>query len=54
MISSDVSDHGTPLSPQGGVHQQMQSAEQGLDEHIAAYSAAYQQQQRWQLDPVPR
>ncbi|XP_020895784.1 RNA-binding motif, single-stranded-interacting protein 2 isoform X2 [Exaiptasia diaphana] len=34
-------------------HQQMTSAEQGLDDqHIAAYSAAYQQ--RWQLDPAPR
>lgn len=53
MISSDVSDHRPPLSPQAGVHQQMPTAEQGLDEQqMAAYSAAYQQ--RWQLDPAPR
>ncbi|KAK3732813.1 hypothetical protein QZH41_017721, partial [Actinostola sp. cb2023] len=52
MISSDVSDHGPPLSPQAGVHQQM--PDQGLDEqHMAAYSAAAYQH-RWQLDPAPR
>lgn len=52
MISSDVSDHRPPLSPQAGVHQQIPTAEQALDEQqIAAYSAY---QQRWQLDPVPR